>query len=330
MTIATESNEPHFTERSVPIYWKLFDLLLVVGILAAGWYFRDVLVSAWRSFEQAYLPCRSPVAYDIGSVDERFGLPESEVFDALKLAEEAWEKPIGRDLFVRGGADAMKINLVYDYRQEATDTLGNMGLSIKSDRSSYDSLKETYLAAKAEFDRNKSDYEADKAAFDARRAAFEKDVEYWNARGGASAGQYEKLGAERDAINLEADRLNTEVTALNAEAARANAMVTALNELAADLNIQAEEFNEVAGSRGQEFQEGQYRLEGGVQTIDIFEFDGKEQLISVLIHEFGHALGLEHSDNSGDVMYRLNEGSGGDGTVSEGDIQALKARCGIK
>ena len=46
-----------------------------------------------------------------------------------------------------------------------------------------------------------------------------------------------------------------------------------------------------------------------------------------ILHEFGHALGLEHLENSKAVMYRLNNGVNEKLTID--DILALKKRCNL-
>ncbi|HCY17892.1 TPA: hypothetical protein DHT42_01705, partial [Candidatus Nomurabacteria bacterium] len=63
------------------------------------------------------------------------------------------------------------------------------------------------------------------------------------------------------------------------------------------------------------------------REIDIYQFDNKGKLARVLTHEFGHALELEHLENSKAVMYRLNNGVNEKLTID--DILALKKRCNL-
>jgi predicted Zn-dependent protease len=48
----------------------------------------------------------------------------------------------------------------------------------------------------------------------------------------------------------------------------------------------------------------------------------------VLAHELGHALGLDHNEDSKAIMYRLNNGI--NEKLTNTDLVALKALCGIK
>jgi predicted Zn-dependent protease len=50
--------------------------------------------------------------------------------------------------------------------------------------------------------------------------------------------------------------------------------------------------------------------------------------VRVLAHEFGHALGLNHSKSAGAVMYPLIQSDSLELTVD--DIAALKGHCKIK
>jgi hypothetical protein len=74
------------------------------------------------SFSQARISnrqgCLTPISYRIGALDSRFGITREDFGRAVEEAAGLWESAWGRKLFVRGGA--VKINLVYDNRQEAT------------------------------------------------------------------------------------------------------------------------------------------------------------------------------------------------------------------
>ena len=107
-------------------------LLVILLLLGLGFYYREnisrllpVLVPLTQS-----QPCQEPITYSIGNLDPRFGLTEAELLAYIDRAKNIWESPIGKQLFEYSPTGVLKISLVYDYRQKATDELKKIGITI--------------------------------------------------------------------------------------------------------------------------------------------------------------------------------------------------------
>src|ERR1700676_4743037 len=69
---------------------------------------------------QPLYPCEAPIEFQIGTLDPRFGISRGDFRSAIEQASDAWGTAANRQLFKYEETGELKINLVYDTRQQAT------------------------------------------------------------------------------------------------------------------------------------------------------------------------------------------------------------------
>ncbi|MGC9975865.1 MAG: matrixin family metalloprotease [Syntrophales bacterium] len=104
-----------------------------------------------------------------------------------------------------------------------------------------------------------------------------------------------------------------------------NSMTVVINDIAANYNLDVIKSHDTSNRLGSEFCGGDYVSKDGNRTITIYQVDDENRLVRVLAHEFGHALGLKHTDNPKAIMYRLMQSDSLN--LAPDDIAALKERC---
>jgi hypothetical protein len=201
-------------------FLKIFISLIILGALAYQFRFTLITFSEQllpflenlqtkvqeKFFPQA--PCAEPIPYTLGTFDTQFNISKSYFLSALLDAKAIWEKPLGKELFIyaptNSNSNVLKINLIYDYRQQATSTLASLGIVVRDDKASYDSLKIKYTDLQAKITAAKNDYAISK--LETTRIKINEMVTEINALVVA-------LNHLVDTLNLSVEKYNTANTA---------------------------------------------------------------------------------------------------------------------
>lgn len=307
---------------------RIINIIFLIIILIGVYTYRDKIESVWTRSFNYYFPCKTVIAYSLGDFDTRFGISKENFLDALRQAEKIWETPINKELFKYEEDGDLKINLIYDKRQETTVQLKNMGIVVENDRTSYDSLKVKYDILVASYNKEKVYLDSKISEFERRRLAYEREVEQVNSKGGANKTTFNRLNVEKEYLSSQVSIISELEKNLNISIENLNALSSTLNDLARRLNLNVDRYKTIGDNLGDEFDEGVYRSDSDGHEIDIYQFENKNKLIRVLAHELGHALGLDHNDDSKAIMYRLNIGT--NEKLTNTDISELKTLCGIE
>lgn len=153
----------------------LFPLLLLGTVI---FYFRTELVTVGNLLFDKYFPCQRPIEYEIGNFDKKFGITEKDFLSAIAKAEAVWEKPFGINFFEVGtevlDTNNLKINLIFDYRQEATVEIKALQAKVNAERAEYNALRAQYEAMRKNPLRTRKEVDEINAVIDTLNAVAKK------------------------------------------------------------------------------------------------------------------------------------------------------------
>lgn len=306
------------------ISWILFITLLCAAVFQ--WYAHKAQYrAAGHTIKSGLFPCSSPITYSIGAIDPRFNVSREEFAADIKDASVVWEGALGRDLFEFAASSGdVTVNLVYDSRQAALDKLEAIGLQTGQTHDVYKLLKARYEELSARLDPRQASLAGRLAVYKKREAVYNATVAAYNRRGTATPRQAAGLDAARAALRREFAGIKRTEKEVNADIDLLNAVATTLNQLIVELNLGVAQYNREGAVLGV-FEEGVYRVAGGFRTIDVYKYSGRPQLVRLLTHEMGHALGLDHTAAPEALMAPVNRG--GSLEVLPDDMAELDRAC---
>ena len=225
----------------------------------------------------SYSDCDTPVTFKLGSLDSKFGLSNAAVTSDLSDAAQIWNKAYGKTLLVNSAPAILTVNFVYDERTALNSQITK----------TQDQLDQKNATLQQQI----SAYETDEAALKRKIEEFNAQVSQLNRSGGITQNTYNKLITQQNELASEASLLEARARKLNLDTYNFNSQVLGLNE-----NI--DQYNGVISERPEE---GLY--DPNNKTISIYFASDRTELIHTLIHEFGHALGMSHTQSATSMMY---------------------------
>ena len=189
-------------------------------------------------------PCSRPIAYRLGQIDQRFGMSNDDMVEALREAGALWERAMGRTLFAYDARAALTVTLVYDERQQATQDRQRLRGSMQELQASHASVGRSFTEWQERYEQRVRNYQLNYVDYEKRAAAFNARVQELNARGSVSREIQPSLEAERSRLDsmrreLEADRLSVESLGASVQslAEKGNALAEAHNHGVTTFNL---------------------------------------------------------------------------------------------
>ena len=302
-------------QKHTPIKIIIFFILLLILTAVSGY--------AWSHREEIISPCLPPLHYAIGTVDPQFGISREQFITLVNEATATWEKTTGKDLFVSDPNAPFTINLVYDERQSKTQESVQLEKSIASQKKSYDQLTDNLTSTKQTYDELFSQYSSLLKKYQEDLDSYQKEISSWNAKGGAPKDVYDELEKKRIALEKRRITINELAEKINAIAGKSQKIADTANAAAENINTNVEKHNSLF-EEGRTFDKGQFNG----KDITIYQFTSSGDLLLALTHEFGHALGIEHTDDPRSVMHYLLQNQPSDPvTLTHDDISAAITSC---
>lgn len=294
---------------------KSFAVLLIVTVLFGGGYFYYI----------AQAVCKVPITYTLGYIDDRFNLSDEEARLALADAESAWEDATGKNLFSYEADGDLVINFTYDQRQEFVEAENELKDKLDATENISEAIGETYATLVEQYSDLEISYKDRVEAYERKLNRYNQEVEHYNSQGGAPSEVYAQLETQKKELSGELEELRGLEEKLNKLVDEINRVGEKGNSIINTYNKGVHVYNETFGE-SHEFTQGDYRS----NEISIYTFENPTELKLVLIHEFGHALSLDHVENERSVMHYLIGGQPDTLELTDEDLSEFDRVCGEK
>lgn len=254
-------------------------------------------------------PCSDEITYSVGIINPIYNLKEQELKEILKDIGGVWSQTTGKNLFKHSKDGNITVNIIYDEQQQFLNKEQSASSRIRLEKLSFKTAEDELLRFQKRYEQKKNEYDGLIEKYNRLR----KSPALKTTRG--------KLERKAEEINQTRNELNDLGSRINEKAAVVNRISSRIEQMIADYNK--------SYSSPQEFNQGNYQKTIDGEMINIYSYGDLDELRLVLAHEMGHALGLQHVQNSKSVMYYLMQNQQTDSLAfTKEDIIALKSRCG--
>jgi hypothetical protein len=258
-------------------------------------------------------------------VDPEFKLDELTLTSAVQRAAEEWNYTTGHTWFRLSNSDGIPVNLLFDGRQENIEERKLLQQDLDTEAARLRAKTTETIEAGLAVERVKSSWSREKADYDARVSSHNDEVK--RLEGGEYVEQNirERLEQEERELLVLQRRLKESASQLNQAIQSHNDTVEEVRRGEEDRIARIRAVRERYPSR--KINEAEHRTGPFVNEINVYAFTDEDNLHVVLLHEMGHAIGLEHSNVPEAVMAAVHQSGISSYRLAPADIAAARTVC---
>lgn len=277
--------------------------------------------------------CRIPYAVRIGEIDAAFRMNPADLEGALREAFAVWEGYAKTSLFaLSDDVSATPVHLRFDERQARNDEMADERRAQQDIAAEIDRMRAELEDLRRDFERKQSELQEETGRYAAAVRSYEDWVAAFNRSSGGPA-ERRRLAAERENLQRESERLEDLQHGQRLDQQRFNDRVEAFNREVARLNNRSSAAAAATAGHGP-VGAGRYARTAAGESIEVYLVTSHADLVLTLAHELGHALGIDHVEDSEALMSAVNLGpaSGRPARplLRRADREALEAVCAGK